>query len=131
MSFFNFVKQWGKTGTETGEFKYPNGIACDERHVAVADTWNHRIQLFDLSGNFISRIGGYGTENGMFCAPYGVAIFNNTIFVTDYSNNRVQLLSMEGTFISSFSTPNSPYGIAVDESLIHISTSDHAMITYK
>ena len=35
----------------------PWGIAVDDEHVYVADTWNHRIQKFTLDGEFVDAFG--------------------------------------------------------------------------
>jgi len=41
---------------ENGEFTYPNGICCDNKHIFVCDRGNSRLQIFDLNGNFIRLI---------------------------------------------------------------------------
>ena len=45
-----------------GKFDRPIGITTTEsEEIIVADTWNHRLQVFDLEGNFIRHIGKRGT----------------------------------------------------------------------
>jgi pimeloyl-ACP methyl ester carboxylesterase len=47
----NFVKSWGKLGTEAGAFSLPHAIALDSRgRLYVADRNNARIQVFDQDG---------------------------------------------------------------------------------
>jgi DNA-binding beta-propeller fold protein YncE len=44
-----------------GQFQEPWGIAVDDQGtVYVADTWNHRIQVFDSDGTFRTKWGTYG-----------------------------------------------------------------------
>ena len=40
----NFLRQWGSEG---------DGIAVDQGGVFVADTNNHRVQVFQLDGTFV------------------------------------------------------------------------------
>jgi DNA-binding beta-propeller fold protein YncE len=44
----NFITTWGRYGTGNGQFFNPNGITVDTSsgYVYVADTLNHRIQVF-------------------------------------------------------------------------------------
>ena len=49
-------------GRSEGEFDRPIGIiTTDAGEVIVADTWNHRLQIFDLEGNFARQIGKRGS----------------------------------------------------------------------
>ena len=41
-------------GTGVGEFKFPQGITTNSTHLFVADTSNHRVQIFELASNLIS-----------------------------------------------------------------------------
>ncbi|OFV86968.1 MAG: hypothetical protein A3J75_00380 [Acidobacteria bacterium RBG_16_68_9] len=41
---------WGRTGSGSGDFNRPIGIAIDSNGIVyVADTMNHRIQRFEIS----------------------------------------------------------------------------------
>lgn len=42
----NLLTQFGKVGAERGQTFYPNGIGTDGRRIYVADTWNHRIDVW-------------------------------------------------------------------------------------
>jgi len=62
----NFVKQWGSTGTENGQFRGPKALAVDANGlVYVADAGNKRIQVFDGDGNFKSQITNIGSPLAM------------------------------------------------------------------
>ena len=44
---FEFLRKWGTYGEEDGQFSEPVGLAIDgDGNVYVADTRNHRIQVF-------------------------------------------------------------------------------------
>jgi DNA-binding beta-propeller fold protein YncE len=73
-------------------------------NVYVADTDNHRIQIFSPSGTYMGSWGGeIGTENGQFVSPGGLAIdLAGNVYVADTGNNRIQILSSNGTYIGSW-----------------------------
>jgi hypothetical protein len=53
----DWVKQWGKYGTNSGEFNTPHSIAADAQgNIYVADRGNARIQVFDPDGTFLREI---------------------------------------------------------------------------
>src|SRR5207249_2378572 len=46
-----FLNEFGHPGTGPGEFNRPEGLCVDtENHVFVADSCNHRIQVFSREG---------------------------------------------------------------------------------
>ncbi|MGN6276886.1 MAG: SMP-30/gluconolactonase/LRE family protein [Solirubrobacterales bacterium] len=118
-----YLAQFGKQGSENGQFKSPQGIATDAAgNVWVADTGNNRIQAFKPSGEFIRKLGTEGAGNGQFKSPAGIAIDSEgNAWVADTGNDRVQKLSGTGTYLSQFGTPGSnagqfsePRGVAID-----------------
>ena len=61
-----FIKHWGSTGSEPGQFKGLKAIAIDAKGmVYVADAGNKRIQVFDADGTFKSEFGNIGTPLAM------------------------------------------------------------------
>jgi uncharacterized protein (TIGR03663 family) len=87
-----------------GQFQEPWGIAvAPDGHVYVADTWNHRIQVFDSSGNFITKWGQYGQTNSsvaLFYGPRDVAVdASGRVFVTDTGNKRVVVFDQDGNLL--------------------------------
>ena len=69
-------------------------------YVYVADTYNHRVQVFTPSGTYVRQWGHQGNENGNFSYPQGVAV-NATgyVYVADTGNNRVQVFTPSGTYV--------------------------------
>lgn len=51
-----YLFEWGKKGSQKGEFNIPHGITLDEHgNVYVADRENNRIQIFDSLGRFLKQ----------------------------------------------------------------------------
>lgn len=65
-----FVKTWGQRGSEPGQFNIVHSLAIDTQgNVYVADTGNHRIQVFDGDGNYKSQITGIGAPAALCITP--------------------------------------------------------------
>lgn len=57
----DFAFAFGGPGTADGQFNYPMGVAVDASgKILVADTNNHRLQLFGAKGQWIQTLGAYG-----------------------------------------------------------------------
>ena len=57
-----FLKQWGSTGSEPGQFNGVKAVAVDAQgNVYAADAGNKRVQVFDSEGTFKSQFANIGT----------------------------------------------------------------------
>lgn len=92
---------WGAPGGGPGQFLAPKGLARDgEGQVYVADSQNHRIQVFDGQGQFVRAWGSEGVNPGQFKEPWGVAVApDGTVYVADTWNHRIQAFDREGAFL--------------------------------
>ncbi len=89
---YKFLGSWGKMGSGSGEFLYPNDIAVGPQgDIFVADYYNHRVQHFTAEGSFISAWGNDGRGPGEFHYPAGIAVAaDGTVYVADTGNSRIQ-----------------------------------------
>ena len=87
-----FMKEWGREGSENGEFALPTDIATDENgFVYVVDSGNHRIQIFEDTGKFVQSWGQLGSNAGEFKTPLCIAVDEDgNIYISDSENSRVQ-----------------------------------------
>ena len=71
----------------------PKGIAVDSQgFIIVADSGNHRVQVFRGNGEFFYKFGSEGTEPGQFKDMEGLAITTDgKIVVSDKELHRVQI----------------------------------------
>jgi uncharacterized protein (TIGR03663 family) len=86
------------------ELSSPVGLATDRRgNVYVADTLNHRIQVFDVDGELIRSIGSQGSGEDQFYEPRGVTVDSaGNIYVADTWNARIVKLSSTGEWLATW-----------------------------
>jgi DNA-binding beta-propeller fold protein YncE len=77
-----YLRGWGSRGSADGRFDGPQSIVVTgSGEVVVADTYNHRMCVFDLNGTFRRSIGaGSGDNNGpgQLVKPFDVAYSSET-----------------------------------------------------
>ena len=99
-----FIFQWGGHGDQPGEFLRPQNLAIDQNdHIWVADACNHRIQVFDATGNQAKLLkvwGEEGNEPGKLRYPYDLVLDGEGhIYVCEFGNHRVQKFTLDGKFL--------------------------------
>ena len=107
-----YLPPFGSNGSAPGQFSRPTGVDIDTSdRIVVADRINHRIQVFDSSGDFLFTFGGLGSGNGQFDLPIGIATDPaNRILVADTDNHRIQVFNAAGSFQFSFGSEGSGNG---------------------
>jgi len=131
------VLQLGQKGIDDGCFQSPSSLVFNSKgEIVVADTDNHRIQVFDGAGKILWKFGSKGSGNGQFDTPYGVTFDhrNHQIVVADSSNHRIQICDEKGTFIRTFGSNGaangqfeSPDGVAIDKEANYVVASNHCI----
>lgn len=106
---------FGRHGSGEGELNWPYDIACDEEHqlVYVADSDNHRIQVFGTDGKYRCTLGGPGTsrEPGTLARPAGICLGGDgRLYVTEFANHRVSVFDRDGVFQGGFGSYGSEPG---------------------
>jgi DNA-binding beta-propeller fold protein YncE len=101
-----FIRIFAGTGTEgsgDGEFNHPRGITVlgSSGEVAVADTNNHRVQIFDREGNYKRQFGsrqlstGKEADGQLFRRAALASDVHGNLLVLD-ETNRLLVFSPEG-----------------------------------
>ena len=118
-----FLTTFGAPGGGAGEFNRAEGIGIGRKdEVVVADSCNHRIQIFSPEGKFLRAFGRAGSARGELSYPYDVRVDatgyqyvcefgNSRIQVFDAQDRPVELLGGAGAEPGQFSNP---WGIALD-----------------
>ena len=81
------------------------GIAVNKKdEIAVTDTADHCVYVFDKDGNCVRKTGSRGEKPGHFQHPRGVSYLNDSeILVADKYNHRIQQVDIQtGTVVKSF-----------------------------
>lgn len=112
--------KFGEFGALEGQFTEPSGVAVNAQNdIIVADTNNHRIQIFDKEGRFRFQFGECGKRDGQLLYPNRVAVVKHTgdIIVTERSpTHQIQIYNQYGQFLRKFGATilQHPRGITVD-----------------
>ena len=130
-------------GSADGQLSSPKGLALghtdpiyfSDRKVYVADTGNHRVQVFHVNGTFDFNFGSYGSAPGQFSSPEDIDwhYFRDEIVVADTGNHRVQIFDINGAFIRQIGSYgsgdgqfSSPEGISARSDTLYVAdTGNH------
>ncbi|XP_057373034.1 serine-rich adhesin for platelets-like [Daphnia carinata] len=113
----------GTRGSEAGSFTWPRGVAvAPDNSIVVADSSNHRVQVFDSTGHFLKEFGYYGNGEGEFDCLAGVAINRiGQYIIADRYNHRIQVFDPSGRFLRVFGSQGTsdgkfsyPWGVTTD-----------------
>ena len=118
-----FLDGFGHPGNGLGEFNRPEGLGIDAQdRLYVADSCNHRIQVFSGDGTFLRAYGKAGKGNGEFSYPYDVCVDKaGRQYVCEFGNSRIQVFDANDRPIEIIGGPgaepgkfNDPWSIALD-----------------
>lgn len=114
---------FGSLGEKPGEFTRAEGIGIDAQDcVHVADSCNHRVQVFSPEGRLLSVFGKAGSGPGEMSYPYDVRVDSaGAQFVCEFGNSRVQIFDAQNRLIDTLGgvgggvgEMNNPWSIALD-----------------
>lgn len=132
-----FVRSFGGYGTGRAQFIRPQSLMIRDQVLWVADSCNHRLQRFDVSGGqprWIDSIGSAGSGLGEMHHPYGLDFTSDgTAVVVEYKNARLQFFDPKGQSLGTWGGPgfeagqlNQPWGVVVDsQDRIHVLDSNN------
>jgi ABC-type spermidine/putrescine transport system permease subunit II/DNA-binding beta-propeller fold protein YncE len=118
-----FLFSFGRPGTGPGEFNRPEGLCLDTQdRLYVADSCNHRIQVFSSGGKFLRAYGKPGTGKGELSYPYDICVdAKGWQYVCEFGNSRIQVFDANDQPIEIIGRPggepgqfNNPWGVALD-----------------
>ncbi|MBX3001207.1 MAG: 6-bladed beta-propeller [Caldilineaceae bacterium] len=87
-----------------GQLDDAQGVALDgDGNLYIADSANHRVQVFDALGNFLRQWGTLGTGSGEFTNPTAVDVgHDGRVYVLDADNHSLQVFESDGTFVMAW-----------------------------
>ena len=101
-----------------GQLKNPRSLAIHYKtgNIYIADTYNHRVQVFSGNGEHLFMFSEKMKE------PVGICIFQNKVFVTQLSGNCINMYELEGKLIKSVGSKGNgeaqfsrPFGLDVSD----------------
>jgi sugar lactone lactonase YvrE len=109
---YKLVGKWGKVGTGNGQFgNNAFGLATDKSgRVYVADSDNHRVQIFSASGAFQGKI---SFDTAQLVQDVAIDPEGN-VWTTENQAGRVQRRTRGGNALTSVETPKLALGVGVD-----------------
>ena len=129
----NYLRSFGRKGSNQGEFRYPFGICFDtNRNIFVADKDNHRIQIFSGEGQYMGMFGGKGNLDSQLSNPQGLSLdANGNIIVADSGNKLIKIFSTDGKIVRMIGGPGSfsypVHCVQCDEYLIVSDQDQHCI----
>jgi DNA-binding beta-propeller fold protein YncE len=103
------IGAFGRRGFRPGELHAPHGAVVAGDRLYVSDTFNHRIQVFDVAGladgrppRVVYAFGDRGSAIGDLRAPHAAiaissdAALRDRLYVTDSRNDRIQVFDRSG-----------------------------------
>ncbi|XP_066265865.1 tripartite motif-containing protein 2-like [Branchiostoma lanceolatum] len=105
----NPVLRFGQKGSQQGQFNKPVDVAVRGDRLYVADTYNKRVQVFDLNGNFCDSF--TTTANA-----YSLTVLTDGTIVVETGKEVIKKFSPSGKLIKKFPLgkySTNPYGLAV------------------
>jgi ABC-type Fe3+ transport system permease subunit/DNA-binding beta-propeller fold protein YncE len=117
------INSFGVAGTEPASFNRPEGLCVDNNdRVYVADSCNHRIQIFSSEGKFIRAHGKAGSGKGELSYPYDICVdAKGRQYVCEFGNSRIQVFDANDQPVEIIGGPGSepgrfsnPWGVALD-----------------
>jgi ABC-type Fe3+ transport system permease subunit/DNA-binding beta-propeller fold protein YncE len=113
----------GDEGESPAHFRRAEGIGIDAQdRLFVADSCNHRIQVFTRDGKFVREHGKPGGAQGELSYPYDVRVDRAGYeFVCEFGNSRVQIFDGDGKTVEILGGAggepekmNNPWAICLD-----------------
>lgn len=118
------IFQFGRIGSGPGEFKSPLGLTIDSKgRIYVADSGNHRVQIFDPNGTLLKVLKLREDKFGFPADPTDLVINekDGKILIVDNDNHRILVYSVDGKFVKEIGEVGFengqfryPYSIALD-----------------
>lgn len=93
-----YIRRFGSYGIVSGLFRYPRGAAIDGNMIFVTDSFNKRIQVFNIYGIFLFMFG----NNEHFQHPHGICTSRKNVYVTDTGVHNIQIFDKKGNLIRIF-----------------------------
>ena len=122
------IASFGRGGNGVGEFRFGaggghdapagGGLAISGNNIFVSDSFNDRVQRFNLQGGAGAEI----VAPGRLAYPRGLTVSGTRLLVADDKHHRIAVFDLGGRYLRTFASGpgaapgqlNAPFGIAAD-----------------
>ena len=110
-------------GHAASQFNRAEGLSLSPSgELFVADSCNHRVQVFRTDGMFLREFGRAGSGPGEFSYPYDVRVDKlGRQYICEFGNSRLTVLDVNGDLLELIGQPgslpgefNNPWSLALD-----------------
>jgi sugar lactone lactonase YvrE len=106
-------------GSGNGELRQPLDVDVDSRgNIFIADSGNHRIQIYDPAGTYVGTLGVTGvslSDASHFNGPGGIHLGgDDRIYIADTNNNRVMRMTSAALAMGEQEAVAIPWDVSVD-----------------
>ncbi|XP_077994985.1 E3 ubiquitin-protein ligase TRIM71-like [Glandiceps talaboti] len=113
-----YIGSFGSYGSGPGQFREPYYLVISQGMLFITDRYNHRVQVFTMSGQFLYSFGHQGTKDGELHWPKGIAVDKDRyVYVSD--QHRIQKFDSSGQFVCRIDSDkdglNYPFNIALTD----------------
>ena len=111
------------TGDKTNPLSLPSDVSVDKNgNIYIVDSGNHRVMVFDDSGENVATISQKGKSQGDLTNPVGIDVDEDNIYVADKDNHRIQIYDLDGKYKNKITLKQGnklirPVDIAVNKKL--------------
>ena len=118
-----FIKTFGIPGKDKGQLDRVEGMGVDSKdRLYLADSCNHRIQVFSAEDKFLRTYGKAGSGLGELSYPYDIRVDGaGNQYVCEFGNSRIQIFDTNDLTIEILGGPgaepgqfNNPWSICLD-----------------
>ncbi|MBI5232029.1 MAG: hypothetical protein HY876_07695 [Coriobacteriales bacterium] len=116
-------------GRGADRLRRPTEVASDSKgNIYVADSFKHRVVVFDKEGAFARVIGGPAKVEGSLNYPTAIEVDSRgRVYVTSSEPDRVVIYGADGKPIRNFEVPT-PLTMAIQRDRLYIATSQGILI---
>jgi DNA-binding beta-propeller fold protein YncE len=94
----------------TARLQFPKGIHARDNTIYIADSFNHKIKIYDLKRKHVSTLAGTGAQgsknasfdSSTFHEPSSVYHYGSDLYVADTNNHSIRILNLNSKNVSTY-----------------------------